>query len=686
MKRLLHFIGFVSVVVHAQHKPFTVFDTIAIDQVVVVRTMSLNDGAMVDKHQSTYFSSLDKINSRLSGVNLVSRGAYALEPFLHSFSSGQINLTIDGMKMFGACTDKMDPVTSYVEPVNLNHLNIWHGSTGSRYGSTVGGSYDMKLESAETGLEQKWQTIGGVGYETIAHGKNAQGIFHYSGKKLAWRMNSTYKDYHNYTDGEGITVPFTHYKKVNLHSSFLYKPSPHQSLEIDFLLDNAYNIGYPALPMDVSTAKGRMFAIEYNELNSFWNIRSLKVKLYFNTVYHLMDDSQRDSLFLIHNNRTGRNDSVYMRMDMPGWSDTFGVFAEGAILAGEKHRLDFRIDNYFNYSKAEMTMFMRNLSFPGEPPMYAETWPKNYRQVTGLFLRDLFYVRSFFQIEFNSRFDYSSSVVTSEYGSQQFQVLGYHIDKPYHRFLKSINLNTIFRPQDKTKLVLGIGYGERLPTLSEQFGFYLFNAYDGYDYIGNPNLKLEKSSNIFLNYNYTKKHFKLQILNYLYFIDDYIIGLYYPDLGTLNLYASGVKKYMNIPSAKVFSTSFQGQWDVTNSIEFFGMFKYIYGEIQDEPIPLIPPVKSLFSITYLKENYFLIAETELSPAKQRINESFGESKTDGYAIFNLRSGVDFKLSDTSIRLSIGAENVLNATYQEHLDWGNYNRPGRNFYINLRIAL
>lgn len=686
MKKIFYLLGLVSVILGAQQKPITIFDTIAIDQVEVVRSISLNDGAMVDKHQSTYFSSLDKINSRLSGVNTISRGAYALEPTLHNFSSGQINITIDGMKMFGACTDKMDPITSYIEPVNLSNLSIWHGATGNRFGSTIGGSYDMMLEKAKTGLENKWQTIGGIGYETVAQGKNAQAVFQYSGKKFGWRLSGTYKHYGNYRDGDGSIVRFTHYKKANLHNSLLYTPSKNQSVKMDILVDDAYDIGYPALPMDVSKAKGRMFALEYNERSSLFNIQRLKLKMYINTVYHLMDDSERDSLFLVYNNRTAQNDSVYMKMDMPGWSNTYGIFAEGTFIVGEKHRLDFRMDNYFNYSKAEMTMFMRNLSYPGEPPMYAETWPDNYRQVTGLYLKDLFYASSVFLIEFNTRVDYSSSAVTSEYGSQQFQVLGYDIDEPFHRFLKTANLNGIFKPKDKTKFVFGAGYGERLPTLSEQFGFYLFNAYDGYDYIGNPNLRLEKSSNIFLNYYYSTQRLKLQFQNYLYFIKDYILGVYQPELGALNLYATGVKKYLNQSSANVFSSSIQGQWNLTNNFEVFGMFKYIFGEVMNEPIPLIPPVKSLFSLTYIKKRYYFIAETEMASEKSIVNETFGESKTEGHAIFNLRSGIDFKLSSNSLRFSLGVENILNTAYTEHLDWGNYFRPGRNFYLHLRAEL
>ena len=39
-----------------------------------------------------------------------------------------------------------------------------------------------------------------------------------------------------------------------------------------------------------------------------------------------------------------------------------------------------------------------------------------------------------------------------------------------------------------------------------------------------------------------------------------------------------------------------------------------------------------------------------------------------------------------MELAAGAENLLNATYAEHLDWGDFYRPGRNFYFSLKFGL
>ena len=58
---------------------------------------------------------------------LLSRANFAQEPVIRGLSGGQIGLVIDGMPVIGACVDKMDPSTSYVEADNLQRLELSKG-------------------------------------------------------------------------------------------------------------------------------------------------------------------------------------------------------------------------------------------------------------------------------------------------------------------------------------------------------------------------------------------------------------------------------------------------------------------------------------------------------------------------------------------------------------------------------
>ena len=665
----------------------TEFDTIKLEEYTITERIPLNDQSVLDLSRASRFSSIDKVNARLEGISLVSRGAYAMEPQMDGFSGGQINVTIDGMKMFGACTDRMDPVTSYIEPDNLESFSITHGTSGSRNGNTVGGSFDMVLSEPEIGLTRGMQVEAGLGYESVSNGLNANGSVELNREKWAFRTSGTYRNHGSYVGGDGIKVPYTYFEKINLHSIVKYALKKNSTLRFDFLLDDARDVGYPALPMDVGEASARIYAIEFERLDLSRTLSQLKAKIYYNSIYHLMDDSNRDSTFQLKDETGAPGDTVYMRMDMPGWSNTYGFFLEGKASLGKNSQLYIKLDDYLNYSKASMTMFMNHPEYPGEPPMYTETWPDVYRNVAGIYVMNKNRINRITYINVEGRLDVSQTRVTSETGHKQFAIFGYDINKGYLEAPKSLNISMDIRPGKMIQLDVGAGYAERLPTVSEQFGFFLFNAYDGYDYLGNPDINLERSLHFWGNMHFTWPELKISFRNRFSQVHDYIFGKIDPRIPPLNFYASGVKKYENIPTAVLYGTSLQVQWNPAEFLTLYTLLRYTYGRTDEgDPLPLMPPLKNTSICKFEKGAASIQMEGEFSSAQNRVNSEFGEQPTPSFAIFNLRSSFRWGIQATLFELGAGIENIFNKVYSEHLDWGNYLRPGRNIFLNLRVTI
>ncbi|MDZ7648357.1 MAG: hypothetical protein U5K54_14875 [Cytophagales bacterium] len=92
--------------------------TLYLSEVVVNSTIQEGD-TLQNFFRANKSATTEDILSRLQGVYLIRRGNYGQEPMLRGMTGGQINLTIDGMKMFGACTDKkLNPVSTQIEPQN----------------------------------------------------------------------------------------------------------------------------------------------------------------------------------------------------------------------------------------------------------------------------------------------------------------------------------------------------------------------------------------------------------------------------------------------------------------------------------------------------------------------------------------------------------------------------------------
>lgn len=100
---------------HHVHGDSTVFNTDStrlLDEVAIVGAAITKKKIETDMKMAV---SVDEYLASSDNISFIKRGAYAWEPLLNSMSTERSTLTIDGMHIFGACTDKMDPITSYVE-------------------------------------------------------------------------------------------------------------------------------------------------------------------------------------------------------------------------------------------------------------------------------------------------------------------------------------------------------------------------------------------------------------------------------------------------------------------------------------------------------------------------------------------------------------------------------------------
>lgn len=607
----------------------------------------------------------ESILARMQGVSLVRRGSYGHEPMIHGMTAGQLNVTIDGMKMFGACTDKMDPVTIYVEPQNLKSINAALGTNGSSLGTTVGGSIDMKLAEPRLGTTGYRGTMGS-GYQSASQGWNLYSQSNYAWTKSAMNANLIYRKSSNYTDGNGDEVPYSQYEKLNL-SAGLKTALNSDTLRADILIDEGRNIGFPALPMDVGFASAQLLSFTLDRQRTMGLFPSTKVKLYANRIMHSMDDSQRED--------------VVMHMDMPGRSHTLGACIENYWRNFGKHTPKSRVDFYHNEVLAEMTMYPE-----GESPMYMQTWPESRRSVTGLYLADAIRLSPGWRIDIDGRVDVAATYLLPGIGRDQLLVFYPALEERATTFTTAFNTTLSVPLSESIKGQLHAGYGERLPTTSELFGFYLFNRQDGYDYLGNPELKTEKSWAGDMTLSYFGKRLELQGHLFYQHCPDYVTAFTDPSLDPMTPGAHGVKVYDNIGYAVYTGFDAMVSIAVTRNLQLLSTFKATYAQTRDDdPLPFIPPLKNVTSVLYRYGDFSLQGEYEGSAAQNRVSSGFGEASTAAYHLFNVRAGYAWKFREGKLIANAGVENIGDVYYRDHLDWGGIPRPGRNVYATVEIS-
>lgn len=607
--------------------------------------------------------SVDEFLASSDKISFIKRGAYAWEPLLNNMSTERSVVTIDGMRIFGACTDKMDPVTSYLESNTLSSIDIKSGQEGSSHGATIAGSIDLKRKSTPFGLEKKWNGTYQTGFEFNNKQFFNLGNISYSGKKLVVDGSISFRKAGNYDDGNNKEVNHSQYNKFNTGIGIAYKTSPLSSVRIDAIFDMAKNVGFPALPMDLWLSRAMITSASYRQLFKESLIRSWDTKIYYNTIEHYMDDTKRPEN-LVH-------------MDMPGWSTTYGLVSS-VSLKKEKYTSAIELNMYNNTSIAEMRMYPQDRK---NRTMFAYSWPWVTTRFAGISMNNNW------EISDKSRLSFGVS-------------LGLNYNES-----KYVEFNWIFHPgapQQKTRILpglhagyqftennfsfsVGTGYGHRAPSVSEGYGYYIYNSFDRYDYIGNPDLKNEISYETNAGAGFKNEKMSIEAkVNYFY-IQDYIIGKILSLGSPMNYQSVGVKAYTSLDHATLFNMALNAGYSILPELHWKGTLTYARGrDDKGKNLPFIRPLSYLTSLHFTHQNFGVQTSVNGDFIQRNYSPEYGEDQTPAYAIWNFSVNYTFNIKKLKTVFQVGAENLLNTYYSTYADWGNIPRMGRNIYTSLKF--
>lgn len=607
--------------------------------------------------------SVDEFLASSDQISFIKRGAYAWEPLLNNMSTERSSITIDGMHIFGACTDKMDPVTSYVESNNLSTITIASGQKGSLHGATVAGSIDLKRKSTPFGLEKKWEGAYQSGFEFNNKQFFNLGNLSYSGDRFVADASIALRKAENYKDGNNSTVNHSQYTKFNTSLGLAYKVSPLSSVRVDAIYDQANNVGFPALPMDLWLSRAIITSASYKQLFEEGLVKVWDSKVYFNAVEHYMDDTKRPEN-LVH-------------MDMPGWSTTYGLLSKVHLKSGD-YSADVQLNAYDNLSIAEMTMYPQDRS---KKTMFAYTWPWVTTRYVGLSMDNNW------QLSEDSQVSLGGSL-GSHYNRSKYVEFNwiFYPGTPQEktRFLPSVHAN-YSRQMNRFDFAVGAAYGHRAPSVSEGYGYYIYNSFDRYDYIGNPDLKNEISYEANASVGIKFDRLGIQAKANYFHIQNYIVGKILSLGSPMNYQSVGVKGYTSLDYAKIFNLSLKANYDILTHLHWNGTVTYARAtDNKNGNLPFIRPLSYQTGLHFMEGNFGLQASVNGDFSHQDYSPEYGEHLTAAFNIVNISGDYKLRFKKYEAVLQIGAENLLNKYYTTYADWGNIPRMGRNIFTSLKV--
>jgi iron complex outermembrane recepter protein len=626
----------------------------------------------------------------IPGFSIQKRSAMAAEPSLRSFKYEQLNIKFDGCtKIVNACPNRMDPITSHIIPEEVSKIEVVRGPYTVRYGQIFGGIVNMitkKPRPEEFGIHGKVEG----GYEFNGQNKVVRGEIMYAKEKFDLITNAEYRDFSDYTDGQGLIVP-SGFNTIGYSVKAGINPSSNQRLQFDWRQKFGKDILHAGLPMDSPKDDSYSASLDYKINFDNKIFKALTVKSYYSFVDHLMNNHLRPNF-------------VKMDASTPVISNTLGGKFESELKFMDKMKLFAGLDLTNESRTGNRTRIIKlkpdGTPFPeaSRPVKVDSVWQDGGIKDIGIFAEGNCLLTNNLSLNMGLRTDFVNAYAKTPV--EAFKTL-------YGEGFDNVNENTIagnislkyFKKAISAQLAFG--RGTRSATMLERYVYHFAIAADGYEYVGNPFLKPEINNQLELSLAYNKEYIKIGANVFYSVLKDYISALYKDG-------DSNFKKVFDNPFP--YAKQFINVDAVQHGIEGFVIIKlfknfelssnlsYTYSEntTQNEPLPQIPPMMTKLGLKYENKILWIDVRATIASKQNRLATSFGEkTETPGYNTIDFRTG--FKpLKNFSIGAAI--LNIFDTAYYSHLNYTYSNNtnsdlngkrmyePGRNIslYLNYKF--
>jgi len=643
----------------------------------------------------------------IPGISGIKKGGSAIDPVIRGFRFSQLTVIADdGLRVEGGCPNRMDPVVSHIESDDIESIAIVKGPYALRFGPSFGGT--VRLITFTPKPQDGFQVH--VKSRTSLN-SNPAGFSQYlrvygGGRKLYFGLSGSYRDYSDYSDGEGQTVAAA-FRKYNISGSLGFKPAPNQELILSVHRNYGRDVRFPALPMDEIRDNTTLLSADYYLKMGNSLFSGVDVKVYHSGVHHEMDNSFRPAYSSV----------------VPPYNGLMQAIAEvdaynrGGRIQLSMHPGKNELVTGFDLESAGkdggriMSMIMNMGGVETISVKRTNLWKKAWLVNSGFF-GEFSRKQGKYTITASARLDLNMAASDDTLVLKKNSVSWF--DKTSSTYLNlSANAGITRMLGEKSSVSLYAGRGMRSPDLSERFIKFLLVGYDNYDYLGNPLLKPEINyqSDLVAAVNLGDAG-KLEAGAFASLIDRYISGVILPaSVATpKTMGALGVKQFMNSGRAYLFGFEAGYTSAVFHGLSAGGSAAYTYGihasatrnrivngevtgieQVKNDAIQEIPPFEAQLDLKYrfFRERMEASIQTRFVASQQHVSLSYYENETPGFVVMNASLACTIS---RVLQVSAGAVNIFDKTYYEHLNRritgsaARLNEAGRNFYLNLIIQL
>ncbi len=617
-------------------------------------------------------------------VSMVRRSGIANDVIVRGQKKDNINVTIDGAKVCGACPNRMDPPISHVLTNNVDYIEINEGPYNVEDFGVLSADVKVHTIKPKVGFEGEVNVgRGSYGYQKAAISLSG------GTKNVKFLLSASTETSDQYEDGNGdnfaeqiqreIDVGNLNimknpqyqdkyrdadaYTKKTLMAKMFWDITDTQELRLSYTANRSDDVLYPSSKMDALYDDSDIYNVEYIAKDLGVYSKELNLQVYQSEVEHPMSTKYRKMGVMNY-----MTHALTTKMQGAKIKNSFDI-GKHTITTGLDYSLRNWDGGYLKNDKALSEKF------------YHSIWDVDTKNVA-LFLKDEI---KFGKLELDLGLRYDSTAVTSVNPAQQSN----DYDELNGYIFGTYNADT------DTKYFAGVGKSSRVPDGKELYWISspmkMPNGTMKAFSIGTPNL--EATINYEFDIGMEKK------------FDDATVKVkvFYSKLDNFIAYNSSNKqnRYENV-DASIYGLELSGTYIATDSLYFDYGMSYQRGE-KDNPLvgqsetdmPEIPPFKFNLAANYeWDESLILKAELIGSDKWTNFDAENGEQALDAYTVLNLKGTKNF---GKNVELTVGVDNVLDKTYAVSNTYNDLillptlggsevmllNEPGRYVYANLK---
>ncbi|MDG1432554.1 MAG: TonB-dependent receptor [Saprospiraceae bacterium] len=627
---------------------------------------------------------LSDILGNISGVSVLRNGSGISKPVVHGLFGNRVAILNNGIAQSGQQWGSDH--APEIDPFVADHLSVVKGASALAYGGNSLGSVVL----VETdNIQEDPHLHGEVNYtlQSNGWGHTLNSTIEKNGSWAAWRITGTLK-----RQGDNRTSNYflTNTGKKENNLALQIEKQFHPKWKTDFYY-SLFNTKIGILRgshignlTDLETAIGRSepFAIEDN---FSYSIAAPKQQVTHHLVKmetkYLMDD-EKIIKFKYGGQLNNREEFDIRRGEArtrPSLSlSLFSHHAEAAYngLVGEKIFL-----------KAGIQFDMvDNGNNPGTGVSPLIPNYRSYQTSTYWIVQNDQADKWLF--EFGGRFSLKQLTVKrfTQSPPRELEIIG-HLFQNY-----ALSTGLRWEKNDFFKTNFNIGYLLRAPEVNELYSFGLHQGVSGIEE-GNRNMDVEKSLKALLSVDFRiQNKFFVQALGYFQNVQDYIFLEPQKEFRLTIRGAFPVFLYKQT-NANITGLDLLLKYEPKQNLNFILKYALVRGNDLTNDIGLIniPSDNILSSMTYTFKdggkwkNNFLTINGRYVFQQTRIEESQDFlSPPDDYFLIGLQVGTNFEWQESSLKVSLRAENLMNTTYRDYLNRLRYfaDENGINVSLNL----